>query len=106
MEPKKEGTYTNVAKVEDIKPGKCRVVVVNEKEFALFNVGGKFYAIDNLCRHEGGPVGDGDLDDTVVTCPLHGWDYDVTNGENHTEPDLPVKAFEVTVEGSDIKIKI
>ncbi|MCZ6725596.1 MAG: Rieske (2Fe-2S) protein, partial [Thaumarchaeota archaeon] len=56
--------------------------------------------------HEGGPLGDGDLDDNVVTCPLHGWDYDVTNGENHTDPDLPVKAFDVTVEGSDIKIKI
>ena len=106
MESAKDSTYTTVAKVDDIKPGQCRVVIVNEKEFAIFNVSGKFYAIDNLCRHEGGPLGDGDLDDTVVTCPLHGWDYDVTNGENHTEPDLPVKAFDVMVEGSDIKIKI
>lgn len=100
------GNLTTVAKVDDIKPGEGRVVMVNEKEYAIFNVNGKFYAIENLCRHEGGPLGDGNLDDTVVTCPLHGWDYDVTNGENHTDPELPVKAFEVTVEGSDIKIKI
>ncbi len=106
LESEKEGNFTTVAKVDDVKPGQCRVVYVDEKEFALFNVNGKFFAIDNLCRHEGGPLGDGDLDDDVVTCPLHGWEYDVTNGENHTDPELPVKAFEVAVEGSDIKIKI
>lgn len=106
LEPGKEGNLTTVAKVDDIKPGQCRVVTVNEKEFALFNVNGKFFALDNICRHEGGPLGDGDLDDDVVTCPLHGWEYDVTNGENHTDPELPVKALEVTVEGSDIKLKI
>ena len=109
LDPEKEaeeaGTLTTFAKVDDIKPGQVRVVTVKEKEVALFNVNGKFFAISNLCRHEGGPLCDGDLDGTVVTCPLHGWEYDITNGENHTEPEFTVKSYEVTVEGSDIKIK-
>lgn len=70
-----------VAKVSDIPEGKCQAFEVNGQEIAVFNVGGEFKATDDFCRHKGGSLGEGALDGKTVTCPLHGWQYDVTTGE-------------------------
>jgi nitrite reductase (NADH) small subunit len=70
-----------VAGVNDIPPGKGAVVEVEGKEIALFNVGGVFYAVGNSCTHRGGPLGEGKLQGTTVTCPWHGSQFDVTNGQ-------------------------
>ena len=69
-----------MAEVGDLQPGECKTVAVGERELALFNVGGKFYATDNVCPHRGGPLGEGTLDGNVVTCPWHGWRFDVCTG--------------------------
>ncbi|MFQ6011775.1 MAG: Rieske (2Fe-2S) protein [Nitrososphaerales archaeon] len=101
-----------VAKVGDLKPGEGHIVLVDEKELALFNVDGEFYAVDNLCRHEGGPIGDGDLEDNIVTCPMHGWLYDVVTGtfvgdptgEFQTDPKLNLKTYKVVIENKEVKV--
>jgi nitrite reductase/ring-hydroxylating ferredoxin subunit len=72
--------YVRVASTADIPEGEGRAFDVNGKTVAVFNSGGTFYAIDNECKHQGGPLAEGELDGTVVTCPLHAWTYDVTSG--------------------------
>ena len=66
-----------VVEVSDFYPGEGKTVQVGERELALFNVAGKFHCVDNVCPHRGGPLGEGTLEGSVVTCPWHGWRFDV-----------------------------
>lgn len=95
----------NVAKVSDIGEGDCKTVTVNGESIALFNISGKFYAMDDTCKHKGGSLGTGTLDGNVVTCPLHGWTYDVTNGNCEVNPAVKLDTYTVKVEGDDIIIE-
>ena len=76
----------NVAPVDEVPPGEGRVFEVKGRTLAVFNVDGRFYATDNDCPHRGGPLGEGDLDGTVVRCPWHAWRWDVTPGPTSTTP--------------------
>lgn len=96
--------FTTVARVQDIPPGSGRVVNLAGASLALFNVNGEFFAIDNACLHKGGPLGEGKLDGCVVTCPWHGWQFDVTTGKSQFNPNFGVKVYRVKVEDEDIKI--
>ncbi len=91
-----------VGKVSEIPPGTARVVVVQGHPVALFNVGGAFYGVSHVCLHRGGPIGEGTLDGFVVTCPLHGWEYDVRTGRNLANPMARLRTFSVRVEGEDV----
>lgn len=95
-----------VAQVSDLSPGEGKVVQADGQPIALFNVGGTFYAIHNTCLHRGGPLGEGGLSETVVTCPWHGWQYDVTTGANVRNPAVKVATFKVKVEGSDVFVEL
>ena len=64
--------FINAAKVSEITPGNGKTVEINGTPVAIFNVNGKFHAIHDTCVHAGGPLGDGFLEDNVVTCPWHG----------------------------------
>jgi nitrite reductase (NADH) small subunit len=98
--------FVTVAELSDLKPGECKTVEAGGKEIAIFNVGGSIYALDNTCLHQGGPLGEGDLMDDVVTCPWHGWQYNVRTGEKCGESDTRVATYAVKVEGSDIKVEV
>jgi nitrite reductase/ring-hydroxylating ferredoxin subunit len=100
------GELTTVARVEDVPPGSARVVSAGEREVALFNVGGTFYATQAECLHLGGPLGHGRLDGCVVSCPWHGWQYDVTTGENEFDRALALETFDVVVEGGHVKVAV
>ena len=91
-----------VADVDAVPPGTARVVEVGGRSIALCNVDGTLYAIDNLCPHRGGPLGEGDLDGRVLTCPWHAWRWDVTSGANVNNPALRLACFPVSVEGQGI----
>jgi nitrite reductase/ring-hydroxylating ferredoxin subunit len=91
-----------VAKVADIPPGTGKVVEAGGKTLAVFNCDGAFYAIDNTCVHRGGPLGEGSVSGTTVTCPWHGWEYDVKTGECAMDRAIKVQPYRVTVEGDDI----
>src|SRR5207302_8394110 len=93
-----------VASASDVPAGTGAVVNAGGRLLALFNVDGTFYALDNTCLHRGGPVGEGDLDGTIVTCPWHGWEYDVRTGANTINPAARLKTYEVRVEGDDILV--
>ena len=61
---------------------------------------------DNTCKRRGGSLGEGELDGTVVTCPLHAWTYDVTTGECFDDPACGVDRFPVKVEGDEILVEV
>ncbi len=100
------GEQKSVAKIEDVSQGSGIVAEVGDKSLAVFNVDGEYFVIDNTCIHRGGPLGEGDLEGTVVTCPWHGWEYNVKTGACTTNPDACVKSYQVTIDGSDIKVEI
>ncbi|MCI0527455.1 MAG: non-heme iron oxygenase ferredoxin subunit [Nitrospira sp.] len=98
--------FVNVAQVSDLQPGTGKVITVKDKAIALFNVDGTFYAIDNTCLHRGGPLGEGELEECVVTCPWHGWQFNIKTGVSETNPSAKVKTYEVKTEGSAVMISV
>lgn len=98
--------FVRVADASEVVPGSGRCVEVNGKQIALFNAGGTFYAIDNECLHRGGPLAEGELDGAVVTCPWHGWQYDITTGQNVMDENERVARYEVKVEGGAVLVAV
>lgn len=75
-----EDEYVPVLRVEDLAPGHGRTVKIGGKTIAVFNVRGHFFAINNICPHQGGPLVKGKLKGYVVSCPWHDLQFDVRNG--------------------------
>lgn len=100
------GKFIRVAGVNDVAEGSGKTVQADGQPIALFKVEGKFYAIHNTCLHRGGPLGEGELDSQIVTCPWHGWRYDVTTGVNEVNPGVKVQQFPVKIAGDDVLVEI
>ena len=96
--------FVTVANAKDIGPGEGRVVEVNGDEVALFNLNGTIYAIDNMCVHQGGPLGEGMLEGESVICPWHSWKYNVKTGVCSTNPSMKVKTYSVKIEDGQVKV--
>ena len=94
--------FLRAAKKDEVPPGAICEFQVNGTTVALANVQGTFYAIDNTCLHRGGPLGQGILESNVVTCPWHGWQYDVTTGKVAVNPAVGVKTYAIEVRGEEI----
>ena len=80
--------------------------MVEDRRIALFNLHGTIHAIDNHCTHRDGPVGAGELKDAVITCPWHGWRFNVTTGRCLEQEGENLRQYSVTVEGDDILIDV
>ena len=98
--------FVKVARVEDLDPGKGTVVVVKGTRIALFNCDGIFYAIKGVCPHMGGELGEGLLSGDIVTCPWHGWRFNVKTGKNPEADVVGVRTFEVRVEGGEVLVGV
>ncbi len=100
--------FVKVINKSDLPPGEGRVVEVNGRTIALFNVGGEFFALDNTCVHRGGPLGEGyvDQNNMTVQCPWHGWVYSLTNGVSPVNASAKVQKFDVQVEGDEVKVAL
>ena len=96
----------HIAKTSDVPVHCGKIVPVEGQVVALFNLGDQFCAIDNNCPHRGGPLGEGDLEGTVVTCPWHSWRFDLVTGENPDIPGEKIKTYPVKVEGEEILIEL
>jgi nitrite reductase (NADH) small subunit len=94
------------AKAADIAPGTIQECQVGGKIVAVANVGGKFHAINNTCLHRGGPLGQGSLEGSVVMCPWHGWQFDVTTGKVAENGTVGVECYAVEVRGEDVFIDL
>jgi nitrite reductase (NADH) small subunit len=95
-----------VAAVTEIPPGTSKEVMAGDQVVALFNIEGTFHALDGVCPHAGGPLGEGTLTGCVVTCPWHGWQFDVTTGKNCLNERIVHGRFVVRVEGADVFVEL
>jgi len=82
------------------------VATIADKDYAVFNLDGTFYVLDNACVHRGGPLGESDLDGDIITCPWHGWQYHVKTGRCLNKDGVAVICYDVTVDGGDITIAL
>lgn len=96
--------FVAVAEVASLPPGKGRTVEVRGRKFAVWNVDGAFYAIDDACPHRGGPLGAGLLENGHVFCPLHGWEFDPRTGACLSNPARPVPCHPTKVEAGQVWI--
>lgn len=96
-----------VAAETELHEGAGTVVHADGRAIALFRVEGRCYATQNACPHQGGPLGEGKMKDHVVTCPWHGWTWDVRTGANQRNPKLrKLECFAVEVEGGEVFIEL
>ena len=99
-------TWHTISKSADAPPGSAQEHIIAGRIIALYNVDGQFYALDGLCPHQGGPLGKGRLTGCLVTCPWHGWQFDVTTGQHQTSKSLVHPRFEIKVEAGQVFIRL
>jgi len=103
-----------LASYPGLAPSKMKKVIVENKEFLITNVEGKYYAIGARCTHAGGDLSQGSLEGSVVTCPRHKARFDVTTGKVISGPRIPLfkskisdePSYQVMIEGSSLILKI
>ncbi len=99
-------TKIKVANAADVPVGEARVVDASGKPIALVNADGTLYAVDNTCLHRGGPLGEGELDGLTLTCPWHGWRWNVKTGANLNNPGVRLNCYPVTVEDGAVYVDV
>jgi nitrite reductase/ring-hydroxylating ferredoxin subunit len=98
--------FVRTVKLREVPPGTVRELQVEGKAIAMANIEGRVYAIDNTCLHRAGPLGQGLLEGKVLTCPWHGWQYDVTNGRALQNPAAQVDCYPTEVRGEDVFVDL
>jgi len=99
--------YVPVATVSDLPEGERLFVEIDDLELVVFNIAGVYFAIGDVCSHDDGPVGEGDIDDYEVICPRHGARFDIRSGKVNSLPavvDIP--AYPARVIGDQIEVGI
>lgn len=100
------GDFITIATTDELQPGERLVVELGREWVAVFNVDGQYYAIQDLCTHDDGPLAEGELNGCVIECPRHGAQFDIRNGKVLSPPavvDVPV--YKVRVQGNDIQLE-
>ena len=98
--------WIRAADLSSCPPGSSWECVVEDRIIALFNVAGTIFAIDGVCPHQGGPLGKGCLTGTIVTCPWHGWQFDVRTGQHQLSPTIRQPNYPTRIEGDAVLIEI
>jgi 3-phenylpropionate/trans-cinnamate dioxygenase ferredoxin subunit len=100
------GGFVTVAQVGDVEPGTVRVVELDGRSLCLgLTEDGEWGAIDNVCTHDGGTLGEGELDGELVECPRHGARFDLFTGRVRALPAVRgVNAYDVRIEGDDVQV--
>jgi 3-phenylpropionate/trans-cinnamate dioxygenase ferredoxin subunit len=97
--------YVAVATVDELPNGARKIVEIDGKPIAVFNIAGAVYAIADVCSHDDGPVAEGDLYDTEIECPRHGARFDVRTGTVLSFPAIvDIPAYPVRVEGDRVLV--
>ncbi|HLQ50349.1 MAG TPA: Rieske (2Fe-2S) protein [Terriglobales bacterium] len=94
------------AKSELPSPGEAREFTCSDKMICVANIDGTLTAMDNVCLHRGGPLGQGVVDGGKVICPWHGWEYDAKTGEASHNPAAKVAVYPIKVEGENVMVEI
>jgi 3-phenylpropionate/trans-cinnamate dioxygenase ferredoxin subunit len=98
--------WIDVAKLDEFPPGSFRVVDAEGASIAVFNLEGQFYAIEDLCTHDGNPLSGGDIEGDEILCPRHGARFHIKTGEVRSAPAYePVYAFPVRVAQGTVQVR-
>lgn len=98
--------WIEIAKVADCPPGRGLECVAEDRLVALYNLDGVFHALDGVCPHQGGPLAKGCVTGTIVTCPWHGWQFDVTTGQHQLSAKLVHPRYNIRVDGDQVLIEL
>lgn len=98
-------SWVRVCAVADCPEGEAREFVVGDRIVAVFHAAGAFYALDGVCPHQGGPLGKGRLSGTTITCPWHGWQFNVATGQHLTNASVCHPRFEVQVVDGNLLVR-
>jgi nitrite reductase/ring-hydroxylating ferredoxin subunit len=98
--------FVKAAEKRDLAEGTGRVVNVEGRSIALFRVKDEYFAMANVCLHRGGPLGEGSLNGSTVTCPWHGWKFDIRTGSFTVIPTLKVTTYKVKEQDGSVMVEI
>jgi nitrite reductase (NADH) small subunit len=98
--------FVKVATTEEIPSGQGKVFELNGNQIAVWNLNGNFIAFQNVCPHRGGPVGEGEIEGNIITCPWHGWQFDLVSGSSPINPAAKLTKYDVKVDGTEIKVAV
>jgi len=94
--------FVKVGSLATLPDGQARPVQASGQSIAICRVGDTIYAVDGVCPHSGGPLGQGALHGTTLVCPWHAWEFDCVTGEYDRNPDLCLRRFDVQVREGEI----
>ena len=98
--------YEVVLHKDALEPGQVIEVIIAGRAIAVCNVDETYFALSNTCPHAEGPLGEGTLDATVLSCPYHGWEFDVLTGQCLTQPDCEVPIYKVEIVGDAVCVEV
>jgi 3-phenylpropionate/trans-cinnamate dioxygenase ferredoxin subunit len=101
--------YLDVCPVEELPPGSVKIVYAGSLAVGVYNLGGEYYALEDRCSHDDGPLAEGefDPDSCTVECPRHGSLFDLKTGKPKTLPAyVPVETYPVIIEDETIKLEV
>jgi nitrite reductase (NADH) small subunit len=98
--------FVEVGSVADFSSGLGKMVTVGGRHVALFRLGDEFFALDNTCLHRGGPLCEGMVESDVVTCPWHGWSYQIRTGTMVQDPRVGVSKHDVRIDGDAVSVRL
>ena len=98
--------FVKLARLDELPPGGSVEVEHGGRIFALFNLDGAIHAIDGICPHQGGPLAEGMRRGPIVTCPWHGWQFDVRDGQSTTFTRVRQPVYEVRIDGNDVLVAV
>ncbi len=101
------GNIVEAAGIDELKPGQSKLIEVDDREIALFNSNGEYFAIDSECTHVGGPLCEGEIEDGKIICPWHGAEFDLKSGQAIASPaEEDVRTYKVHIDRDSIKIEL
>ncbi|MBV8513708.1 MAG: Rieske (2Fe-2S) protein [Acidobacteria bacterium] len=98
--------FVRAAAATEIPVGTIKEVNIGRTALAVANIGGTYHAINNTCLHRGGPLGEGTLEGKIVTCPWHGWQFDLTNGKSVENPAAGVAYYPTELRGGEVFVDL
>lgn len=105
--PMSDGQFHLVAQAADIPEGAREVVEIEDRLIAIFHQQGQYYAIDDVCTHDGGPLAEGELQGYEIICPRHGARFDIRDGRALCLPATrPTESHEVKIEAGSIYVRL